>query len=150
MPVLIILAKIGIVVVYVSILGMMFQFKKVDQHVNFEFDLLSSIEISAGIGIGLVGLFSVIDPLTYTFTFTLCLISIGIALLHRYRMILVGDHKILFAGKVHEKKEIQKLGSGLFTLRIYTKAKPKSYKIYVPLTSNHVLKDRVQDKIKQK
>lgn len=150
MTILIILSKLGILTAYASIVWMILQFKKQDKNVIIEFDILSSIELSLGVGVGLVGLVSVIDPSTYTFTFVLCLISIILACIHRYRIILAGDQMILFGGKTHNIKEIKRLGTGMFTLKIFTKSKENGYKIYVPLTSNHVLKDRVQAKIKKK
>lgn len=150
MPILIILSKLGILIAYISIVWMILQFKKQDKNVTIEFDIFSSIELSLGIGVGLVGLVSVIDPSTYTFTFILCVISIILACMHRYRIILAGDQMILFGGKAHNIKEIKQLGTGMFTLKIITKNKENGYKIYIPLTSNHILKDCVQAKIKKK
>lgn len=150
MAVLIILAKVGIVAAYVSIVMMVLQFKKLDRNVKIEFDLLSKIELSAAVGIALVGLVSVIDPTTYVFTLVLCLCSIGLTLLQRYRMILAGDTMVLFRGKAHPIRTITKLGTGMFTLKIYLKNRPKPVSIYVPLTSNHVLRDRVQSKLRKK
>jgi len=143
-------AKLGIVAAYASMIWMMVQFKKADQNVKLEFDLLSRIELSAGAGINLVGLICVIDASTYTFSLILCLLGICIALLQRYRIILAGDTKILFGAKVHSIKEIKSLGSGMLTLIIQTKKRAKPYRIYVPLTSNNVLKNRVQAKLKVK
>lgn len=149
MVVVLILAKISIVAAYVSLIWMVIQFRKSDRNVKLEFDLLSRIELSASAGIGLSGLICVIDPSTYTFSFVLCLLSIAIVMFQKYRLILVGDHKILFCAKTHKLKEIKELGTGLLSLRIQTN-RVKPYHIYVPLTSNHVLKNRVQAKIKIK
>lgn len=143
---LLILTIIGIVAVYASIIWMIVQFRNSDRNVKLEFDLISRIELCATIGLGLVGLICVIDPSTYAFSLVLCILSIALALLQRYRIILVGDRKILFGAKSHALSEIKGLGSGLLSLKIQTKA--KDYRIYVPLTSNHVLRDRVQAKIK--
>lgn len=148
MSVLIILGKLGILASYLSIVKMIYDMKKADSNVRFELDLLSTIEFFAGIGLALVGLVAVIDKTTYFFTFGLSVVSIAIGLIHRYRLILAGDRKVLFAGSIHDIKEIKNLSSGMFTLKVHTKSRQKPYSIYVPLTSNNVLKNKVQAKLK--
>lgn len=150
MTILIILAKLGVAASYLTMLLMIRQFKQQDRHVKVEFDLLSRLEICIGIGLGLVSLVAVINPSTYGFTLGLCLLSIAVAQFQRYRMILAGDRYVLFMGKAHPYKEITGLGTGMFTLKVQTKDKPSGHSIYVPLTSNHVLKDKVQAKVKKK
>lgn len=149
MAILIILAKLGVIVSYLMMVLMIRQFKKQDRNVKIDFDLLSRLEICVGIGLGLVSLVAVIDPCTYGFTLGLCLLSIAVAQFQRYRVILAGDRYVLFLGKVHSYKEITGLGTGMFTLKVQTKDKPSGQSIYVPLTSNHVLKDKVQAKLKK-
>ena len=150
MFIILILAKFGIIGVYASLISMILRFKKSDRNVLVEFDLLSRIELCASIGIGLVGLVCVIDPSTYAFSLILCMISISLALAQRYRIVLAGDTKVLFGGKEHFIRDIKRLGSGMFTLHIYKKMGAKPYRIYVPLTSNNVLKNRVQAKVNKK
>lgn len=150
MPILITIAKAGIIAMYGSLLWMLFQFKKQDKGVKIEFDLLSRLELSLGVGLALVGLVSVINPTTYTFTLGLCILSILVGYMHRKRMVVAGDTMVLFKGKAWPIKSIIKLGSGMFTLKIFTKDNQKGYRIYVPLTSNHVLKDRIQAKLSKK
>ena len=149
MPFILILLKIGILASYGSILKMILDFQKKDSSVKVSLDLLSKIEISAVAGINLIGFVSVIDEKKYAFTCGLCCIGIVLALFQKYRLILAGQKMVMIKGKTYSFKELKKLGTGMFTLHVYKKANPKPMKIYVPLTSNEVLKNRVESRIHQ-
>ena len=149
MPVIIVIEKMLIVAVYVSVVYMIMSFRKVDNSAEIEFDTLSRLEMSMITGICLVSLVSVIKPNTYLFTASLCLISVIATLFIRQRIILAGDRMVLIKGKSYRIKDVQSLGTGIFTLHVKVRSRAEDLKIYVPLTSNHVLKDRVQSKIKK-
>lgn len=143
MAIVLILAKLGIIVSYGLFIQMIRQFKKECPNTKVELDLLSRLEIFMGIGVGLVGLVCVIDASTYTFSSVLCIISICLTWFQRYRLVLVGDTKVLLGTKTYRKKDIKKISSGMVTLIVDIKGKTKPVKIYVPLTSNRVLKTLV-------
>jgi len=149
MSFLLILSKFLIIVNYLLTIKLIYQFKKVENKSKLEFDLLSSIEISTCIGLNLVSLVAVIDSSTYVFTLFLSILGIVIAATQRYRIILVGEKKILFKGAIYEIKDIKKLGTGMFTLKIITRQNTNGYNIFIPLTSNNVLRNKLQTKIKK-
>lgn len=148
-PVIIVIEKILIVTVYASVVYMIMSFQKEDRATQIEFDTLSRLEMSMITGICLVSLVSVIKPNTYLFTAALCMISVISTLFIRQRIILAGDRMVLIKGKSYRIKDVQSLGTGVFTLHVKVKSREKDLKIYVPLTSSHVLKDRIQSKIKK-
>lgn len=144
---LLILCKFIIVLNYACTFKMIYDFKMNEKNVKFEFDLLSSLELSTCVGINLVALLAVISKSTYMFTLFLSIIGISLAFFQRYRIILVGDRKILFKGKVYKIKNIKKLATGLFTLKILTRQNSKEFSIFIPLTSNNTLKYKLQEKL---
>ena len=148
MCVILIVCKIAIIINYYLTIKLIYQFKKMEYKAKLEFDLLSSIEISTCIGLNLVSLVAVIDPSTYIFTLCLSILGIVIAATQRYRIILVGDKKILFKGAFYDIRDIKKLGTGMFTLKIITRQNASGFNIFIPLTSNNVLKNKLQAKIK--
>ena len=148
MPIVLIALKIGIVISYVSIVKMIVDFKKTEPEARLQLDLLSRLEVSAVAGISLAGLLSVIDEKTYVFTCAVCILGIVLSALERYRLILAGKLKVLLCGKQYSLKNIQKLGTGLFTLKVYLKGRKTPLSIYVPLSSNEVLRQKISDKIK--
>lgn len=147
MPVVLILLKICILLAYFSIVKMIRDFRKEEKEAWFQMDLLSRIEMSAVAGINLAGLVSVIDARTYAFTFVLCCTGIVLAVFERQRILLAGNRKVLIGGKQYSYQEIRKLGTGLFSLHVYLKKQTKPVRIYVPLTSNEVLRNKVQCRI---
>ena len=147
MPVVIIIEKLLILAVYASVIYMIASFKKEDNQTKIEFDTLSKLEMSMVTGVSLVSLVSVINPKTYLFTAGLCLISVIAIVFIKQRIILAGDRMVLLKGKSYRIKDVKALGTGMFTLHVKVKNNDKDLKIYVPLTSNHVLKDNIQSKI---
>lgn len=148
MLVLLILLKIGILVSYSSIFLMIYNLKKKDHSVKVQLDLLSRLEVFAVIGINLIGLVSVINKDTYVFTCGLCILGITLALLEKYRFILAGDEWMLLKGKQYKIKEIKRLETSLFSLKVYVKENNNPLSICVPLTSNDVIAHKISEKIK--
>ena len=148
MSIVLIVLKIGIVISYVSIVKMIVDFKKTEPEARLQLDLLSRLEVAAVAGISLAGLLSVIDEKTYVFTCAVCFLGIVLSALERYRLIFAGKSKVLLCGKQYSLKNIQKLGTGMFTLKVYLKGKNMPLSIYVPLSSNEVLRQKISDKIK--
>ena len=146
MKIIIILLKIGIILSYSSTIKMIYDFSK-KEHAKLELDLLSRLEVCAVIGINLVGLIAVIDEKTYAFTCGLCCIGILLALFEKYRFVFAGEKNVLLKGKVYALKDLKKLGTGLLTLKVYLRSKPKPMQIYVPLTSSDVMKNKIEFKI---
>ena len=126
---------------------MILNFKKEESTSIVQLDFLSGLEICAVLGVNLVGLISTINITTYTFTISLCIIGIFLHLFERYRFIFAGDKKAFLKGKTYSLKEIDKLGTGIFTLYVYMKNK-KIIKVYVPLTSNFIIKDKIEKKVR--
>lgn len=149
MSLLLIILKIGIVISYASIAKMIYDFKKIEPEAKLRLDLLSRLEVAAVAGISLAGLISVIDEKTYVFTSVVCILGIVLSVFERYRLILAGKSEVLLSTKQYPIKNIQKLGTGIFTLQVYLKGKEKPLSIYVPLTSNNVLKHTISDKIRK-
>lgn len=148
MSIVLIVLKIGIVISYVSIVKMIVDFKKTEPEARLQLDLLSRLEVAAVAGISLAGLLSVIHEKTYVFTCVVCILGIVLSVLERYRLIFAGKSKVLLCGKQYSLKNIQKLGTGMFTLKVYLKGKNMPLSIYVPLSSNEVLRQKISDKIK--
>lgn len=150
MTILLILEKIAIVAVYASIIVMVLRFRKTDKTAKLEFDLISRLELCAGAGIALVSLVSVIDPSTYVFTACLCLLSILLALFEKNRIILAGDKMMLVKGKTYKTKDTASVETGMFTLKLRVRTSPDPLSIYVPLTSNRVLRECILPHVKKK
>lgn len=148
MLVLLILLKIGILVSYSSIFLMIYNLKKKDHSVKVQLDLLSRLEVFAVIGINLIGLVSVINKDTYVFTCGLCILGIALALLEKCRFILAGEECVLLKGKQYIIKDIKRLESSLFSLKVYVKENNNPLSICVPLTSNDVIAHKINEKIK--
>lgn len=147
MTYILIILKIVIVLNYIFTILMISNFKKEEPTSVIQLDLLSRLEIFAVLGINLVGVISVIDKTTYSFTCGLCIVGILLHLFEHYRFIFASDKKVLLQGKTYSIKEIKKLSTGLFTLQIHMKNK-KIIKVYVPLTSNFILKDKIEKKLR--
>lgn len=150
MTILLIVEKILIVAVYASIISMVMKFRKTEKSAKLEFDLISRLELCAGAGIALVSLVSVIDPSTYVFTACLCLLSILLALFEKSRIILAGDKLMLVKGKTYPIKDTLSLETGMFTLKIRVRNCADALSIYVPLTSNRVLRECILPHVKKK
>lgn len=150
MPVVIIIEKLLILAVYASAIYMIVSFKNENSGTKIEFDTISKLEMSMVTGVSLVSLVSVINPKTYLFTAGLCLISVVAIIFIRQRIVLAGDRKVLLKGKSYRIKDVIALGAGMFTLHVKVKNNDKDLKIYVPLTSNRVLKENIQSKIVKK
>lgn len=137
MGILILIIKALIVASYVSILYMIYDFKKSERHADVKFDLISSLALSMGIGLALVSLVSVINENTYTFTLALCLISLILSQFQKERMVLVSDHKALIENRKYSLKDIDKVEARLLWANIYVNNKKHS--IYVPLSSREIM-----------
>ena len=150
MPIVLIVEKVMILAIYGYAIKMMVDFRKKDPVAKFEFDLLSRLEIAVVIGMALASLVSVINPKTYVFTAGLCLLTLLLAYFQSRRIILAGNRYVLLKGKTIALKNIKQLRTGMFTLKVALKDQEKELSIYVPLTSNRVLREQVEAKIKKK
>lgn len=150
MPLVFLVEKAILIIVYGLTIKKMMDFKHNDTSVKFDFDFLSRLEIAAGIGLALVSLVSVIDPRTYAFTAGLCALSIILAFIQSRRIILAGDHNVLIKGKSYPLEQLKGLRTGMFTLKVAMKSMDKELSIYVPLTSNSVLREKVEARIRKK
>lgn len=148
MTVLIVAAKIGIVATYVQTLLMLKKLADTDTHVNVKFDLLSRLSICVVIGMSLVSVIAAITESTYYFTLGLCVLSLVLAQLQRHQIIVAGDKYVLLSAKIVPIRDIKKMETGLYTLRVTTK--DKTYKVYVPLTTRNTLQEKVYQKIGKK
>lgn len=149
MSIVLILFKLAIITVYTKLFYNVYTLKKEDSGYKFELDLISRLEFMAGIGLALVAIISNITPEAYSFTCILCVLSLIIGYFHQKRLILAGNQKVLIKGKIIPIKKIKKLGTSMFSLHVYLKNEAKPLRIYVPLTSNNILKNKIENKIKK-
>ncbi len=148
MLVILILLKIGILLSYSSIIFMIYNLKKKDDSVKVQLDLLSRLEVFAVIGLNLIGVVSVINHDTYVFTCGLCILGIVLVLLEKNRLIIAGDKWVILKGKQYRIKNITRLETSLFTLKVYIKENKNPLSICVPLTSNEVIVHKINENIK--
>ncbi len=147
MLVILVLLKIGILLSYSSIIFMIYNLKKKDNSVKVQLDLLSRLEVFAVIGLNLIGVVSVINQDTYVFTCGLCILGIALVLIEKYRLIIVGEKRVILKGKQYQIKNITRLEASLFTLKVYVKENKNPLSICVPLTSNEVIVHKINEKI---
>ena len=137
MSILIIIMKVLIVASYGSILYMLYEFRKNENHAQIKFDLLSSLALSMGMGVALVSLVAVINENTYYFTFVLCCISLLLSQFQKGRMVLAGDQNALIGNHTYRIKDIDKVEARLLWANFYVHNKKHS--IYVPLSSREIM-----------
>ncbi len=109
-----------------------------DTNVKIRFDLLSMLEVDAGLGLTLVALLSAVKPETYGFTLGLLIAALIVNILHAFRTIIAGDKRIMIGVKSYEFKEIRGMNASRFTLHVYAKD-GQQINVTVPLTQNDVL-----------
>ncbi len=137
-PVLIILLKILLAAAALYRIYILYRFKKSDQNVRLKFDLVSYIELDAGIAFTLVGLLAAIDERSYGITAGLLLFAVFLNLYHLSRMIIAGDKRILIGRHDYDLKEIKGMNASRLTLHVFVKG-GKKHHILVPLTLNETL-----------
>ena len=139
MPALIIIAKILVAAIAAYRIYKIVMFYKSDSNVKLSFDLLSTIEIDAVIGLTIISLLAKITETTYVFTLVLCLLAAVLNFFHLFRIVIAGDKKIMLRQKTYELKKIRGMNASGFTLHVYLKNGQK-LKVIVPLTKNEVIR----------
>ena len=139
MPALIIIAKILVAAIAAYRIYKIVMFYRSDSNVRLSFDLLSTIEIDAVIGLTIISLLARITETTYVFTLVLCLLAAVLNCFHLFRLVIAGDKKIMLRQKTYELKKIKGMNASGFTLNVYLKNGEK-LKVMVPLTKNEVIR----------
>ncbi len=109
-----------------------------DTNVKIRLDLLSMLEVDAGLGLTLVALLAAVRPETYGFTLGLLIGALIVNILHAFRTIIAGDKRIMIGVKSYDLKEIRGMNASRFTLHVYPKD-GQQINVTVPLTQNDVL-----------
>ena len=137
-PVLIILLKVLLAAAALYRVYILYRFQKSDQNVRLKFDLVSYIELDAGIAFTLVCLLAAVDERSYAVTAGLLLFTVILNLYHLNRVIIAGDQRILIGRHDFDLKEIKGMNASRVTLNIFVKGGKKLH-VMVPLTLNETL-----------
>jgi len=129
--------KLLIVASYASMVYLFGSFAMNNRNSNLKLDLLSSLAISAGIGLALVCLVAKLTPSTYTFTAILCILSLALTQFQRRRIVLVSKSEVLLKGKVYPLKAVKDIKAWMLWAYITMDDGKKT--IYVPLSSREMM-----------
>ncbi len=138
MPTLIIIFKVLTALVMAYRIYNIIKMFRSDSNVRLRFDLLSTLELDAVIGLSLVALLSAVKPETYGFTLGLLVVALIMNVIHSFRTIIAGDKRIMIGIKSYDFKDIKGINASRFTLHVHTKD-GQQINVPVPLTQNDVL-----------
>ncbi len=114
------------------------KFRNSDSNVALSFDLLSYIELDAGLAITAIALLANAKN-AQGFTIGILLLATLLNVLHLNRIVIAGDRRILIGQRSFDLKDIKGMNASRITLHVYVKGGEK-INVVVPLSKSDTIK----------
>ncbi len=133
-----IVLKVILAALFVYRAYLLIRFIRSDKNVKLKFDLLSYLEIDAGLALTLIGLLASAKQAN-SFTIGILVLAILLNVLHIKRVIVAGDSRILIGNRDFDLKDIKGMNASRTTLHVYLKGGEK-IDVVVPLSKNETIR----------
>lgn len=134
----ILILKVACAALFLYRVYVLVKFRKADKTMRFTFDLLSSLELDAGLALTVIGLLA--NPSKAGgFTAGILVLALLLNGSQLKRIVLAGDRKILIGVQIFDLNGIKGMNASRMTLHVFVKG-GKKINVVIPLTRNETIR----------
>ena len=135
---LILILKVATAALFLYRAYVILKFAKSDKNVRLSFDLLSYIELDAGLAVTLIALLADAEK-AQGFLLGILVLALLLNVLHLNRIVIAGDKRILIGRKSYDLAQIKGMNASKIKLHVFVKG-GQAVDVTVPLSKSETIR----------